>query len=721
MRLFLPAHWIRFGKLAVGSAVCLSGLSACGGAGAPSVQQGAPAVPVPVPVPPDAGVQLAPVISMQPQAQAVQGGQTVTFFVGAGGSGPLSYQWTRNGVPVDGATAPTFTVSAAALADSGDVLRVTVRNGAGTIESAPALLTVNGSGVRALAGSAGLAYRPAQFEAATGIAPHPAGGIYHAGGRNLVRIAPDGKVTSLATDPACELFGGAADKDGNFYTSCAGALMKFGPDGTRLPAPGAGLTGLSQRLSLAIDIQGRIWVADTGRNVLWRIEAGGAVSRVAGVGTASAFTQLGTIAADPRGGVVAVDQHAIVRVNAVGLVSMLAGEVRTSGKTDGSSADARFYFPDGLAVDAAGTVYVADTQNRVVRRIAADGAVTTLAGGGGAYRNEDGPGKLAGFFLPRSMLLDAQGRLLVSDTDTLRGITPEGAVSTIAGTRPIDRPLAWIDGIGKEARFQLSRSMTIDSAGNLFVADTRSHAIRKVTAAGVVTTLAGGPHTCPGVDAVCYPGDIALGANGVLYVTDGAYPDFPKTLRRIGTDGVVSTIAVAGEPLRVAADGLGNLFVATRIASQVTVIRIAPDGKTTILLTGGTTAQDFLSVSGMVADKAGNLFILKGESILRIDPAGAVTRFLAEDKALPRFISAIAPDGQGGVVFATFQPLTSTGYVQTAWPLGAVGRVSAQGVVSVIATPEALRPFGEAGSIAVDSAGAIYVGSSGSILKLVLP
>lgn len=165
-------------------------------------------------------------------------------------------------------------------------------------------------------------------------------------------------------------------------------------------------------------------------------------------------------------------------------VSTLAGG--EEGFRDGSGGEARFNTPSGLALDAAGNLYVADTGNHAIRKIGPDGKVSTLAGNGKpGFR--DGPGAQAQFNGPIGVAVDAAGRVLVADTynDRIRVITPDGQVSTLAGG---DRP-GLLDGAGAEARFDTPCGLAVDAQGVVWVADSRNDALRRITPDGRVSTL----------------------------------------------------------------------------------------------------------------------------------------------------------------------------------------------------------------------------------------
>ncbi|WP_265583918.1 NHL repeat-containing protein [Chitinimonas koreensis] len=211
------------------------------------------------------------------------------------------------------------------------------------------------------------------------------------------------------------------------------------------------------------------------------------------------------------------DANRIRRIGADGTVTTLAGSAE--GFADGAGAAARFHTPSGLARDAAGNLYVADTGNHAIRKIGPQGTVSTLAGDGTAgYR--DGPAGQARFDGPVGVAVDRRGNVFVADTynDRIRVIRPDGTVATLAGG---DRP-GYRDGPGAEARFDTPCGIALDDGGNLWIADTRNRAIRKLAPDGQVSTLAQGiPEDARAV--LRRPLSIAFGRDGALYVGEASH------------------------------------------------------------------------------------------------------------------------------------------------------------------------------------------------------
>ena len=182
-----------------------------------------------------------------------------------------------------------------------------------------------------------------------------------------------------------------------------------------------------------------------------------------------------------------------------GVVSTLAGSVPVAGDTDGTGAGARFNSPYGVASDGQGNFYVADAGNHAIRKLTSSGVVSTFAGSPGNAGSDDGAAATARFNFPTSVAVDGAGNLYVADTGNqiIRKVTSTGTVSTLAGS-PLQNGSA--DGIGRAARFSDPGAVAVDAAGNVYVADSGNHLIRKISSSGAVITLAGFPQTCGSSD-----------------------------------------------------------------------------------------------------------------------------------------------------------------------------------------------------------------------------
>ena len=385
------------------------------------------------------------------------------------------------------------------------------------------------------------------------------------------------------------------------------------------------------------------------------------------MGNAARFNYPHGVAVDSVGNVYVTDSGVIRKVSPTAEVTTLAGLAGGIGSADGTEIGARFNRPRGVAVDTAGNVYVADTENGVIRKVTPAGTVTTLAGLAGRFGSADGTGSGARFWGPYDVTVDASGNVYVADTynSTIRKVTPEGVVTTLAGLAQFDQfgePVVGnADGTGSAARFFNPRGLAVDNVGNIYVADTFNHTIRKVTPEGVVTTLAGlaaqfdndgnilaggsGSADGTGSDArFNRPQGVAVDSAGNVYVADtGNSPFFGpvgSTIRKVTPAGVVTTLAgLAGrsgsvdgtgitarfnQPQGVAVDSAGTVYV-TEVFG--TVRKVTPAGAVTTLagLVGSSGNADgtgnaarFSYPSGVAVDSAGNVYVAdNGNSTIR--------------------------------------------------------------------------------------------------------
>ena len=257
-----------------------------------------------------------------------------------------------------------------------------------------------------------------------------------------------------------------------------------------------------------------------------------------GQGTAAKFFYPSGIAIDSSGNLYVADglNHRIRKITPTGSVTTIAGS--TSGFADGQGTAAKFYSPKDIAIDSNGNLYVTDEGNHRIRKITPTGSVTTLAGSTSGFA--DGQGTAAKFSTPVGITIDSNGNLYVADNvnHRIRKITPTGSVTTIAGSTS-----GFADGQGTAAQFNSPRYITIDSTDNLYVTDYGNHRIRKITSTGSVTTLAGstsgladGQGTAAKFNS---PSGIAIDSSGNLYVTDY----YNHRIRKITSTGSVTTIA----------------------------------------------------------------------------------------------------------------------------------------------------------------------------------
>jgi sugar lactone lactonase YvrE len=268
-----------------------------------------------------------------------------------------------------------------------------------------------------------------------------------------------------------------------------------------------------------------------------------------GTGTNALFSDPAAIVTDTTGNFFVADSqnHAIRKVTTNGVVTTFAGQLGVSGAANGSGANALFNMPSGLAFDGGGNLFVADTGNGTIRKITPAEAVSTFAGIAGSSGFADGAAGSAQFNSPLGIAVATNGEVFVADSGNhcIRRISG-GVVSTFAGS-----PQIWgsADATGTNAQFNGPVGLAIDARGNLFVSDANNDTIRKITSKGVVTTFAGAAGADGSADGVATaarfrsPAELVFDQNGNLFVADS----FNQTIREISTNGIVSTVSgIAG-------------------------------------------------------------------------------------------------------------------------------------------------------------------------------
>jgi len=498
---------------------------------------------------------------------------------------------------------------------------------------------------------------------------------------------------------------------------------------------------------VAIAADGSLYVADSANDTIRKVTAAGIVTTFAGswfagssdgTGTAARFHNPLAIAIDAGGTLYVGGDGVIRKVSPSAVVSTFAGADGVPGSADGQGSSARFGVSpsgSGIALDTSGNVYVSDSPNNTIRKIDASGNVTTFAGTAGVTGSADGTGPMASFSFPWGIAVDGSGNLFVADAQnyTIRKITPAGVVSTFAGTAGMS---GTADGTGAAARFSFPTGLTFNSTGNLYVTD--NNAIRSITPAGVVTTFAGSAtagHADGSGSAASFnnPVGMAFDATGNLFVVDST----SGTLRKVTPAGLVTTFAgtpalggglgglIDGTgsaarffgPEGLATDSAGNVYVADTFDSAVR--KISPSGAVSTLLP--PVLNQYRQPSGLAIDTGGNLYVADSflNTIGKLTPAGVFTVFAGSGTAGSadgtgaaasfNSPSAIAVDSGGTLYVAdsgnnTIRNITSEGVVTTlAGTPGTTGHADGVGAAASFNFPE---------GIAVDASGNIFVSDS---------
>ncbi len=643
----------------------------------------------------------------------------------------------------------------------------------------------------------------ARFAHPAGLAADGAGNVYVADTMNntVRKVTPAGVVTTLAglagSFGSADGTGSAArfddpedvavDRAGNLYVADSGnnTIRKLTPAGSDwVVTTLAGLAGVSggadgtngaaqfnSPYGVAVDSAGNVYVADFGNNTIRKLTplgtdwvvttlAGETGSSGGGGGTngAAQFNEPASVAVDIAGNVYVADfgDDIIRKVMPSGVVTTVAGVEGVSGSADGIGSAARFNGPRGVAVDAAGKVYVADEGNDTLRQVTPVGTnwvVSTLAGLAGSWGGADGTNSAAQFDLPHGVAVDGAGNLSVADeyNGTIRRMTPLGTnwvVSTLAGLAAGGPGSA--DGTGGAASFNAPVGVAVDSAANVYVGDCDNNTVRKVTPAGVVTTLAGlagmsgsadGTGSAARFDS---PNGVAVDDAGNLFVSDSAN----STIREVTPAGVVTTLAgVAGIsgtadgtnsgaqfswPNGVAADNAGNLYVAD--TANDTVRKVTPFGTNWVVTTlagqGGVSGSAdgtnsdarFYYPAGLAVDGAGTLYVADfgNDTIRKVTPIGS--NWVVTTLAGAAGISGSADGTNGAAQFSGPNDVAvdSAGNLFVAdQSNNTIRRVTPAGVVTTVAglagswgsadgTGSAAQ-FNSPSGVAVDAAGGVYV------------
>ena len=728
-------------RIEMAVAVAVLGLiGGCGGGGGDAVTPPpiarAPVLPAPVPV-----VQYAvggTVTGLGPGAslKLTNGGETMSVTA----DGPFAFAMK---LPSGAA----FSISAAA--PQGYTCKVS--DPAGVLAGADARQTAVSCAPVVLAGVVRALQQPA------GLASDGAGNLYlaDAGNHSVLKLSTSGEWSVMA---------GGAMRPG--YVDGPGAAARF---------------WFTNATDIVVDGQGNLLVSDACNRVVRKLTPAGAASTLAGKeypctnvqtedwldsrdgsGRDAVFQYPGRMVADGAGGALMVESPnngSVRKISATGEVGSLRyPPVMIRGSFDTPSFKA-------IARTAGGTLYLADTENRIWKDV--DGALVLVAGGQAGSGSIDGAGAAARFAVIVDMVAAPDGNLYVADMYTVRKVTPAGLVSTLAGSSGLRghvdeqgtaarfgtisqlvldpaglalldseqgtlRRVSYdgkvttlaatpavrgrVDGAGSNARIASYSSLGADADGNLYVAESSSHVVRKVTAAGVVSTVAGQVSVAGRTDGpvasatLTAPTAVAAGRDGSLWVLQ------QTGLRRI-MNGTVTTVNATIRGASLAIDAQGNAIVGTGYNAN-SVVRVTPAGELTTLITkedvmalsgdpnnwfspmsvavdsaGNVYAADFATVVVYKLDKSGKLGVFAGtllkETGDRDGPAGTATLgfydldYLTIDDAGNLYLS-----GQGGV-----RVISPAGVVSTpvfAWGQAKIGAVAYAKGKLYGATPYAL-------------------------------
>jgi sugar lactone lactonase YvrE len=526
-------------------------------------------------------------------------------------------------LPVNGSQALTQTIGVpqAVSADgAGGFYISSNQNRIYHVTSDGTLTIVAGTGIVGYSGDNGPA-SSAQFNYVQGVTVDGAGNVFIADSKHnrIRKVTPAGTITTVAG---------------------SGGWGSGGDGGPAVSAQFSGPRGL------AVDQAGDLFIADADNHEIRMVTPSGVISTVAGNGTGgfsgdggpATSAQLDypvAVAVDPAGNIFIADQHnnRIRMVTSAGVITTVTGSTAGFSGDGGPAGSARISYPGGVAVDRVGNLFIADSGNNRIRMVTTAGVISTVAGNGTVGSSGDGgPANSAQLAVPVDVSIDGSGNLFIADQGNyrIRQVSPAGVISSVAG-RPDD------GGSPDSAQFFFPNTVVVDRAGNVFVADTDIHRIRKITPGGIITTVAGngsagfsgdgGPATSA---QLWYPAAIAVDAAGNLFIADTRN----GRIRKVAPDGIITTVAGGGssgsggdggpatsaliaEPSGIAVDGAGNLFIGETAANRVR--QITPTGLISTVAGNGTrgfsgdggpaTSAQLAFPTGIAVDASGDLFI----------------------------------------------------------------------------------------------------------------
>jgi uncharacterized protein (TIGR03437 family) len=616
---------------------------------------------------------------------------------------------------------PPVTPVAAAKASVGDPARVAADAAGNTyfgglhsvfrVDPAGTLTRIAGNGRGGYSGDGGPA-TAAQLETPMGIAVDSAGNVYVADRDAAVvrEIASNGTISTVAGTGTAGYSGDggqaaqaqlnapmglAVDSSGNLLIADSQnhRIRKVSANGTISTVAGTGAPGysgdggqassaaLNEPEGVAADTAGNVYIADTVNDRVRVVASNGNISTVAGNGLSAVYgsiwdeTGVSTttgdngpatsaavvlptdVAVDRSGNFYIADYgNARIRVVTKGIINTLAGRSDGIPITDGQEAiSTRLSGPTGLAADAAGNVYFAEGSiatgsglgNGDYRlwKITPAGILNLVAGNGlESYAGDGGPAVLAQLNGPASIAIDPAGNLYLADSENhrIRRISATGAISTIAGNGTPG--FSGDSGQASNAALNGPLGVAVDAFGNVYIADTNNNRIRKVSSNGVISTIAGNGNASfygdetPALQASIHaPQGLTVAPDGTVYIAD----TLNQRVRRIGTNGVIHTLAGNGLaafsgdgvdatrqslnlPAAVALDGAGDVYIADCGNNRVRMV--SPAGAITTVAGSGTPLA---SPQGVVIDSAGNLYITEssGNELRKVGTDGTISIF----------------------------------------------------------------------------------------------
>ena len=509
-------------------------------------------------------------------------------------------------------------------------------------DSSGVVTRIAGTGLPGFSGDGGPALS-AKISGPQGVAVDAAGNVYIAdtGNQRIRKIGAAGTITTVAGNGSC-----------------------CGDTGDGGPATSAQI-GIPY--GVAVDSSGNLYLSDTLNNVIRKATASGTITTVAGNGTygysgdggaatSAQFWGPYAVAVDASGNLYIADRYnsRVRMVSASGIVTTVAGNGNCGFSGDGGPAtSACLDWPSGVALDAAGDFYIADSNNNRIRQVTSGGTITTVAGNGTVGDSGDGGAAAsAQLYYPDSVAVDTGGNLHITDSGNarIRLVSAAGTISTVVGGATGDGALGVFGFLNQPA------GVARDNAGNTYIADASDNRVRKVAPNGVITTVAGtgepgfsGDGGAAASAQLRNPYGVAVDASGNLYIADSGN----WRIRKIGGAGTITTVAGNGSccgytgdggaatsaqiglPYGLAVDSSGNLYlsdidnnVIRKVAPSGTIATVAGNGTHGYSGDGGAaTSAQFWGPYGVAVDASGNLFVADryNQRIRRVSASGIVS------------------------------------------------------------------------------------------------
>jgi len=475
--------------------------------------------------------------------------------------------------------------------------------------------------------------------------------------------------TGVAVDAASDLY--IADYYGNRIRKVAGSgtittVAGNGSFGFAGDGGAATSAGLAYPAGVAVDASGSLYVADFGNARIRKVTATGIIDTLVGgalgdggLGVFGVLNQPSGVASDNAENTYVADtyNHRVRMVAANGTITTVAGTGVAGFSGDGGAAtSAQLNGPQGVALDASGNLYIADSSNHRVRMVAANGTITTVAGTGVAgFSGDGGAATSAQLNSPQGVALDASGNLYIADSSNyrVRKVATSGAIATVAGNGSFG--FAGDGGAATSAEMRNPTGLAVDVSGNLYIADSSNYRVRMVAANGKITTVAGtgvagfsgdgGAATSAWLE---YPTGVAVIAAGDLYIAD----HYNNRIRKVAATGIITTVAGSGTygysgdggpatgatfayPYGVSVDAAGNVAVTDQSNNAVRLL--TPAGTQPVLTIQSAHAGNFM------AGLNGTYIVTVGNAATASATSGTVT--VAEN--LPTGMALLAMSGRG--------------------------------------------------------------------------